>query len=75
MPNLERLLDKLRNARGLVRFKDIEYVLTVYGYVYAGMKGSHVRFEKESALSLHFPVHNEKVKHYYVNRIINILVP
>jgi len=73
MSQLEKLIEKIKNAKASVRFVDLEKILLHAGYERLRQKGSHVHFRKAGALSLTIPVHNNKVKKVYAKEVINLL--
>ncbi len=70
MPNIERLMEKLGCARGLVPLREIEQVLRAHLYLLERISGSHFHYEGPGGRFVSFPTHNNKVKACYVKAII-----
>jgi len=73
MSQLEKLLEKMRQAKTDVKFSDLVQVLNHFGYLKIRQRGSHVHFRKKDSPFLTIPVHNHKVKIVYVKEIIKLL--
>lgn len=73
MSQLEKLIEKIRNAKTDIRFADIEKILLRAGYECVRQKGSHAHFRKYGAPSLTIPVHGGHIKKVYAKEVINLL--
>jgi predicted RNA binding protein YcfA (HicA-like mRNA interferase family) len=57
---------------GSQRFSEVRKMLEQAGYVLARIHGSHHYFTKAGELPLSIPVHQGKVKPYYVRQVKKI---
>ncbi len=73
MSSIEKLREKLAHAKGDISLKDVERLLNHCGFYLARIVGSHFHFEKADTPAFIFPVHNGKVKCWYVRLIIKKL--
>lgn len=73
MPNIDRLIQKLSNARGDVALREVEKLLKHYGYVRERSAGSHFHYRAPQMLNIGFPTHNNKVSAEYVREVVKIL--
>jgi len=71
MTDIEKLMEKVLNTKGLISDRHLIKILKHYGYTKTFSKGSHTHFRKEGAISFVVPIHNGKIKHFYVHDIIN----
>ncbi len=74
MSSIEKLIRKLAAAKGFVAYAYIERVMHYHGYQKTKVAGSHFHFEKLDAPPITFPVHNGKVKIWYVRPILKIII-
>ncbi len=73
MSQLEKLIEKIKRANTDVPLKDLEKILTTFGYEKVRQKGSHVHFRKKGAPFFTVPTHEKKVKIVYVKEILKLL--
>ena len=74
MTQLEKLIERLRNARGGCSVRDIERLLIGYGWEPKPGKGSHIVFKKAGAPNIVVPtVHGRDVKRVYLADILRRL--
>ena len=53
-------------------FKNVKKLLEKKGYVLSRISGLHHIFTKKGTMPISIPVHNKKVKDYYVRQISKI---
>ena len=73
MPDPEKLIEQLRQNPIDVRFETLQNLLYHKGYQLTHARGSHFRFKKEGKTSITLVVHHNKVKKWYVKKLITIL--
>ncbi len=74
MSKLEKLIEQLLRYPPEVRFDDVEYVLTAFGFVEKRSKGSHHTFRNAAGLKITVPKKGGKmVKGVYVQQIVSLL--
>lgn len=72
MSQIEKLIEKLKNAKGGVRVVDIENLLRHMGFEKDRQRGSHVLFCRGEVM-VGFPVHNGMVKIAYIKMVFKRL--
>ncbi|MFI3156943.1 MAG: type II toxin-antitoxin system HicA family toxin [Methylococcaceae bacterium] len=72
MSQIEKLIEKLKNAKGEASARDIENLLRHMGFVKDRQRGSHVLFCREGMM-VGFPVHDGMVKIGYIKMIFQRL--
>ncbi|MGH2568357.1 MAG: type II toxin-antitoxin system HicA family toxin [Bacteroidota bacterium] len=73
MSSIEKLIGRLRNARGTVSFRDIKRVAEHFGYRLDRVPGSHHIFVAQGRNHVNIPVHQNKVKVVYVRKLFKEL--
>lgn len=74
MGKLEKLIEIFLRQPPEVRFADVRYLLESFGYVEQRSKGSHHTFSDPNGKTIVIPkVSGQKVKGFYVKRIIELL--
>lgn len=69
MVKIEKIIEKLRNAKGTVAFSDVKIAAEFFGYSLNRISGSHHIFVAPGRNHLVVPVHKNKVKVIYVKKL------
>lgn len=73
MSKKEKRISKLKSCNSDTNFSLIRNVLEDLGYTLKSVKGSHFKFERTNSLPVVVPVHQGKVKKFYIKEIIHHL--
>ena len=74
MTQIEKLVERLRNHRGLSAFEDVERLLHHHGWMLVRQRGSHVAFGKPGERPLYLAIVSGRwVKRVYVVDVLKRL--
>lgn len=69
MTKRDKLIASIVARPATASFKDVQAILTLFGWEHASTKGSHARFTKGGERSLIVPISNKRVKRFYLDQI------
>ena len=72
MPDIEKLIGKMKAQPNGVRFEEVRKVLAAHGFRLVRQRGSHCFFENEAGRGFTIPERNP-VKAVYVHMILTII--
>lgn len=72
MPDIEKLISKIRNQVNNVSFDELEKLLAYFGFDLVRQKGSHCMFKSEDGRRIVIPRHNP-VKAVYVKLVLSLI--
>ena len=74
MPNLDKLLAKIKARPSEADYRDVRALLEAFGWTERNGKGSHSVFTKEGERSITVPtISGRKIKRYIIDQIIERL--
>ena len=74
MPNIDKLLAKIKARPSEAYYRDVRALLEAFGWTERKGKGSHSAFTKEGERSLIVPtISGRKIKRYIIDQIIERL--
>ena len=68
--NIQKCIDKLFNKPNNVTIREFQLVLEYFGYRLSRVKGSHFIFKSNTGEAESIPVHNNKVKKFYIKKML-----
>lgn len=73
MTDINKRIKKLFESPNNVSIQELQIVLEYFGYKLSRIKGSHFIFKKPNSTNKCIPVHNNKVKEYYIKDILKTI--
>lgn len=73
MTNMNKRIKKLFDSPANVSIRELQIVLEYFGYKLDRIKGSHFVFKSPKGVHKSIPVHNNKIKEYYIRDILKTL--
>ena len=73
MVSIEKVIDRLRSARGTVAWRDVRKVAEHFGYRLDRIAGSHHIFTAPGRNHVNIVVHKNKVKVIYIKKLLEEL--
>lgn len=71
--NIKKKLDKLTHSPNNVTIHELKAVLEYFGFRLIRINGSHFIFKNQEGISKSVPVHNNKIKPYYIKDILKLI--
>ncbi len=73
MTNINKRIKKLFESPANVSIQELQIVLEYFGYRLSRINGSHFIFTNPNGTNKSIPVHNNKIKKYYIKDILKTI--
>lgn len=73
MTNMNKRIQKLFDSPANITIQELQIVLEYFGYKLDRIRGSHFVFKNPNGTHKSIPVHNNKIKEYYIRDILKII--
>lgn len=73
MTNMNKRIKKLFDSPSNVTIQELQIVLEYFGYKLDRIRGSHFIFKHKNGEMHPVPVHNNKIKKHYINKLLKVL--
>lgn len=73
MTNMNKRIKKLFESPANVSVQELQMVLEYFGYKLDRINGSHFIFKHKNGEIYPVPVHNNKIKKYYIKKLLKVL--
>lgn len=73
MTNMNKRIKKLFDSPGNVSIQELQIVLEYFGYKLSRISGSHFIFTHSTKDTQSVPVHSNKIKKFYIKKLLKII--